>query len=309
MSPISTPTREARHADHARDASLSASHLDGSPLFIAADDAGLVAALRWLEHAHPSQRRRSVAAFSLRRLPPLPIVPASVVMPALRCSAEFRQSLATLRLLDDWGVAARIATLAGWPGCFDGDLVDALVLPDQSSAQTHPPPSRLTAGQLHDHHERSRNTHLAPPDGYRAVHLDHEDASEGLTLYLIGRSTRRRLSSTHDRLFRTDHRTAVENPAEPSKELPRAHSEFQAPSKRRAPSETGAAPAIVSLKRPGGGSGARRESWSDYDSGSHPPVHSNDDSRNNLEPTIPTTITGRIHRSGLILCPRKKRTP
>ena len=45
--------------------------------------------------------------------------PSTVVVPGIPAEA-----IACMPLLDDWGVPSRLATLAGYPGCFDGYVTD-----------------------------------------------------------------------------------------------------------------------------------------------------------------------------------------
>jgi dihydroorotate dehydrogenase electron transfer subunit len=45
--------------------------------------------------------------------------PSTIVVPGIPAEA-----IACMPLLDDWGVPSRLATLAGFPGCFDGYVTD-----------------------------------------------------------------------------------------------------------------------------------------------------------------------------------------
>jgi dihydroorotate dehydrogenase electron transfer subunit len=45
--------------------------------------------------------------------------PSTIVVPGMPPAA-----IACMPLLDDWGVASRLATMAGFPGCFDGYVTD-----------------------------------------------------------------------------------------------------------------------------------------------------------------------------------------
>jgi dihydroorotate dehydrogenase electron transfer subunit len=45
--------------------------------------------------------------------------PSTIVVPGMPAEA-----IACMPLLDDWGVPSRLATLAGYPGCFDGYVTD-----------------------------------------------------------------------------------------------------------------------------------------------------------------------------------------
>lgn len=45
--------------------------------------------------------------------------PSTIVVPGMPAGA-----IACMPLLDDWGVPSRLATLAGYPGCFDGYVTD-----------------------------------------------------------------------------------------------------------------------------------------------------------------------------------------
>ena len=45
--------------------------------------------------------------------------PSTIVVPGIPAGA-----IACMPLLDDWGVPSRLATLAGYPGCFDGYVTD-----------------------------------------------------------------------------------------------------------------------------------------------------------------------------------------
>jgi dihydroorotate dehydrogenase electron transfer subunit len=45
--------------------------------------------------------------------------PSTIVVPGIPA-----QAIACMPLLDDWGVPSRLATLAGFPGCFDGYVTD-----------------------------------------------------------------------------------------------------------------------------------------------------------------------------------------
>ena len=45
--------------------------------------------------------------------------PSTIVVPGMPAGA-----IACMPLLDDWGVPSRLATLAGYPGCYDGYVTD-----------------------------------------------------------------------------------------------------------------------------------------------------------------------------------------
>lgn len=127
-----------------RGASGATSPAHRGRLRIIADDAGLPALLSLVERLDAAQRRRVEAIVILDRRPPMAIAPAQVVFAADDLHPGLRRSVATLTLLDDWGVAARIAAPAGWAGCFDGDLPDLLSSEAGQNAATAGDPAGRT---------------------------------------------------------------------------------------------------------------------------------------------------------------------
>jgi len=88
------------------------------PLLIAEDE-GLAAAIFWASQLRREPSRQPLVLYATRRPFPSTPTPSRILVPGLPGGV-----IATIPLLDDWGIAARLASAVGQPGCFDGTLTE-----------------------------------------------------------------------------------------------------------------------------------------------------------------------------------------